>query len=179
MIVCAGLNESFEFALPIGVGITSSAINLTKILTANKADEIIFVGTCGLYKDGNLLDIYESKTAVNLEISSLLRLSYSPLFSSPIVQDLKNVSCETLITNSSNFITTNIDIAHKFSELGLFMENMELYSVLETAKQFKIPARGILCATNFCEPNAHNEFIKNHKKAKINLEKYLKERDII
>ncbi|ALV25433.1 putative protein, possible nucleoside phosphorylase [Campylobacter iguaniorum] len=172
MIVCAGDVESFTWATPIGIGLVNSAINLTNILTKNSTNELVFVGTCGLYKDGEILEIYESKTAVNYEISRLLDLAYSPL-------KMPNVSCETLVTNSSNFITIDKIAAHKFSQMGLFMENMELFSVLEVAKFFDIPARGILCATNFCDEFAHENFIKNHKQAKINLEKYIKEREII
>ncbi|MDD4855510.1 MAG: purine-nucleoside phosphorylase, partial [Sulfuricurvum sp.] len=31
MIVCAGNNETFDFALPIGVGLVESAMNLTRL----------------------------------------------------------------------------------------------------------------------------------------------------
>jgi hypothetical protein len=30
MILCAGNNETFDFAIPIGVGLIDSAINLTR-----------------------------------------------------------------------------------------------------------------------------------------------------
>lgn len=172
MIICAGLNESFDFATSIGIGLIESAINLTKILSINTPDEIIFIGSCGLYKDGNILEIYESNIAVNHEISALLDFSYSPIQS----EINYNVSHETLITNSSNFITTDKNSALKFFQKGYFMENMELYSVLQVAKKNKIPAYGILCATNFCNKNAHEDFIKNHAKAKEKLEIYLQQK---
>ena len=82
MIVCAGSVESFKLAVPIGIGLVESAINLTKILSQNSSNlpsEIIFIGSCGLYKNGKILEIYESKIAVNDEISALLKLSYSPI----------------------------------------------------------------------------------------------------
>lgn len=179
MIVCAGNTESFWFAKSIGVGLVDSAINLTKLLMNEKADHIVFIGTCGLYKNGKLLEVYESKNACNLEISQLLEQSYSPIFSSHDIKKLRNVSRETKLTNSSNFITTNKNISEKFAQIGFFMENMELYSVLEVANKFGIKAKGILCATNFCDENAHENFIKNHSKAKEKLEQYLIERKII
>lgn len=172
MIICAGNMESFDFATSIGIGMIQSAINLTRILCKNRIEEIIFIGSCGLYKDGKILEIYETTKAKNLEISSLLDLSYSPL-------EFLNVSRETNLTNSSNFITTDKSLAYKFSDLGFFMENMEIYSVLEVAKTFNIPAKGILCATNFCDTNAHDDFLKNYRKSKENLEKYLKKIEII
>ena len=79
LLVCAGWSESFKFANSIGVGLVESAINLTKILSnlkmQNCVDEVIFIGTAGLYGRGNLGEIYESKAATNIEISSILGLS--------------------------------------------------------------------------------------------------------
>ncbi|MCD8213784.1 MAG: purine-nucleoside phosphorylase, partial [Campylobacter sp.] len=51
--------------------------------------------------------------------------------------------------------------------------------VLAVAKKFKISARGIFIATNFCNQNAHDDFIKNHQRAKNELEIYLKDRGLI
>lgn len=175
MIVCAGYSESFDFAVPIGIGLVESAINLTKILSQKSIDEIIFIGTAGLYKDGKILEIYESKFAVNHEISALHDMSYSPIF----CENFSDVSHETTITNSSNFITTDKKSAEIFFQKGYFLENMELFSVLQVAKNFKIPAYGILCATNFCDENAHADFLKNHKQAKEKLEIYLKSKGLI
>ncbi|MCI0500930.1 MAG: purine-nucleoside phosphorylase, partial [Epsilonproteobacteria bacterium] len=31
MIVCAGRSETFDFAIPVGVGLIESAINLTRL----------------------------------------------------------------------------------------------------------------------------------------------------
>ncbi|QKF63917.1 purine-nucleoside phosphorylase [Campylobacter corcagiensis] len=175
MIVCAGECESFSFATPIGIGLVNAAINLTKLVLTNKPKELVFIGTAGLYKSGKILEIYESFEARNLEISKILGFSYSPLQG----QNLTNVSRETILTNSSNFITTNKELAHKFYDFGFFMENMELYSILEVGKKFEIPSYGILCATNFCDENAHADFIKNHNDAKKRLEEYVKSKGLI
>ena len=51
---------------------------------------------------------------------------------------------------------------------------MEASSILSVAKNLDIDAECILCATNFCNENAHEDFIKNHQKAKEKLEEYLK-----
>ncbi|ASM35928.1 purine nucleoside phosphorylase [Campylobacter sputorum subsp. bubulus] len=180
MIVCAGDIENFSFAKPIGIGLVNSAINLTNILTTNlltkqNISQLVFIGTAGLYKDGNIFDIYESSKASNLEISNVLNLSYSPI---KYTID-NNVSRETLLVNSSNFITQDENIAYKMFELGCFMENIEFFSVLKVADFFKIPAFGIFCATNFCNKNAHSDFIKNHEKAKKILTSYIKNKGII
>ncbi|HBD8855405.1 TPA: purine-nucleoside phosphorylase, partial [Campylobacter jejuni] len=86
----------------------------------------------------------------------------------------ENVSRETIKINSSNYICKNSKAAKEFSKLGFFAENMEAFSVLSVAKNLNIDAECILCATNFCNENAHEDFIKNHQKAKEKLEEYLK-----
>lgn len=180
LIICAGNGENFDFAKNIGVGLINSAINLTNLLkiyeiSSNLPRKIIFIGTAGLYKNGEILEIYESCVASNLEISSLLNLAYTP-----INTDFKsNVSYETLKVNSSNFITTDEKIAFKFYENGYFMENMEFYSVLKVAEFFQISAYGIFCATNFCNQFAHDDFAKNHEKAKLKLRKYVREKGLV
>ncbi|MGP1533303.1 MAG: purine-nucleoside phosphorylase [Campylobacter sp.] len=221
MIISAGRNEVFAFALPMGVGLVDMSINLTALLrkramvdnggkyeqnlTANRQlderlnlidspilqsakasqnldkilnalpSEIIFVGSAGLYKDGEVFKIYESSAAANIEISSLENKSYSPI-ESEITSVVPRGTCKV---NSSNFITTDQNLAHKLFVRGYFLENMEFFAVLKVAQKFQIPAYGIFVATNFCDKNAHADFIKNHEQAKKELEKYLKQKEII
>ena len=178
MIISAGQNEIFPFALPMGVGLMDMSINLTKFLCENRQhlpSEIIFVGSAGLYKDGQIFEIYESSAAANIEISSLENRSYSPI-EGEIASIVPRGTCKV---NSSNFITTDQDLAHKLFDRRYFLENMEFFAVLKVALKFQIPAYGVFVATNFCDENAHTDFIKNHEQAKKVLEKYLKQKEII
>ena len=206
MIISAGRNEVFAFALPMGVGLVDMSINLTALLqkrtmvdgcdryeqnspilqstkssqNPNKVlnalpNEIIFIGSAGLYREGEIFKIYESSVAANIEISSLENKSYSPI-ESEIVSIVPRGTCKT---NSSNFITTDQNLAHELFSRGYFLENMEFFAVLKVAQKFQIPAYGIFVATNFCDKNAHADFIKNHEQAKKELEKYLKQKEII
>lgn len=221
MIISAGRNEIFPFALPMGVGLMDMSINLTTFLqkramvdgcgryeqnlTANRQlderlnlidspilqsaktsqnpdkilnalpREIIFIGSAGLYKEGEIFEIYESSSAANIEISSLENKSYSPI-EGEIASVVPRGTCKT---NSSNFITTDQNLAHELFDRGYFLENMEFFAVLKVAQKFQIPAYGIFIATNFCDENAHEDFIKNHEQAKKELEKYLKQKEII
>ena len=221
MIISAGQNEVFAFALPMGVGLVDMSINLTallqkramanscgryeQILTASRQlderlnlidspilqsaktsqnpdkildalpREIIFIGSVGLYKDGQIFEIYESSAAANIEISSLENRSYSPI-ESEIASVVPRGTCKV---NSSNFITTDQNLAHKLFDRGYFLENMEFFAILKVAQKFQIPAYGIFVATNFCDKNAHVDFIKNHEQAKKELKKYLKQKEII
>lgn len=221
MIISAGRNEIFPFALPMGVGLVDMSINLTALLqkramadgcgrynqnlmtnrqldgrlnlidspilqrakTSQNPDkilnalpsEIIFIGSAGLYKEGKIFEIYESSVATNIEISSLENKSYSPI-ENEIASVVPRGTCKV---NSSNFITTDQNLARELFDCGYFLENMEFFAVLKVAQKFQIPAYGIFVATNLCDENAHTDFIKNHEQAKKELEKYLKQKEII
>ena len=92
--------------------------NPDKILNALPS-EIIFVGSAGLYKDGQIFEIYESSAAANIEISILENKSYSPI-ESEIASIVPRGTCKV---NSSNFITTDQNLAHELFNCGYFLEN--------------------------------------------------------
>ncbi|MDR1460583.1 MAG: purine-nucleoside phosphorylase [Campylobacteraceae bacterium] len=172
MIVCAGNNESFSFATPIGVGLVNASINLTELFAAQKPKNILFIGTVGSYGKFKEFDIVSSNSATNIEIGFLENFSYSPILEQIDGIDA-NVSHETLrkiVVNSSNFITSNSVQSVLFLKYGLDLENMEFFAVLKAAQKFRIASLGLFCVTNYCNQNAHEEFLQNHTRAKAILE---------
>ena len=200
-IVCAGKNEVFSFAKSIGVGLVEASVGLTRLCLEKKPKKIVFIGTCGLYNKPlkndlnsgnfaekslmskkneskcatNLLEIYESTHCFNIEAGKILSSFYSPAE----CEINLNVSYETKKCNSSNYICTDENIAEKFVSLGLELENMEAFAVLSVARHFKIPATCFLCATNFCDKDAHEIFFLHHAQAKKKLENFLQEKNLI
>ncbi len=174
-IISAGNQEIFNFALPIGIGLIESAINLTKLCLFYKPEFLVFIGTAGSYGKLNLFDIIESKCASNIENCFLKKECYTPVDN---IISFGNVSRETII-NSSNYITTNENISKAYLKLNIEAENMEFFSVLKVAKEFDIPVLGIFIITNYCNKSAHNEYKKNIKKAKEKLIKHLIKKRII
>ncbi len=169
MFVCAGESESFDFAVPIGIGLVDVAINLTKICIENRPESITFIGSSGSYGRVEIFDIVKSRSAVNLENSYFLSGSYSPIDNSVIIDNIDY----GVIVNSSNYITTNSKVSREYILNGIDIENMEFYSVLKVANMFNIPAEGIFIVTNYCDENAHKDFLENHKKAMELLIKYI------
>ncbi|HSR73976.1 MAG TPA: hypothetical protein VLL31_03965 [Sulfurovum sp.] len=172
MIICAGESEQFDFALPVGIGMTDVAINLTRLCLSQKPKFILFVGTAGSYGEKKVFDIIESKTAANIENSFFTGGSYTPIDN--MVSTAEDVSRETIV-NSSNYITTDKEIGKAYLSKNIHLENMEYYAVLKVAKSFNIPAAGIFIVTNYCDENAHKDFMDNHKEAMLRLTKYMKE----
>lgn len=186
MIISAGNNETFPFALPIGMGLCESAVNLTRAVMLNPPEFILFIGSAGSYGEYKIFDIVHSKAASQIELSFLQKKSYTPLERNVIVSD-ETVSRETLlfepgnnqrspIVNSSNYITTDFELAKRFNRLGIGLENMEFYAVMEVARNFSIPCGGIFIVTNYCNESAHQDFIANHAEAMTRLIEYLKRR---
>ena len=134
MIICAGDKEKFDFAKSIGVGLIDSAINLTKLCLFNKPDYLLFIGSAGSYGNHNIFDIVESKTSSNVELSFLENSSYTPIDN--VLKSSNTLVRDDTIVNSSNYITTNFDLAKKYQDYKIGIENMEFYSLVRVAKEF-------------------------------------------
>ncbi len=175
MIICAGRNETFDFAHPIGVGLIEATMNLTRLALFDKPDFLLFIGSAGSYGNHKIFDIVTSKTAANIELGFLDDRCYTPLENIVSAEDSQNVPRETLrIVNSSNYITTDSVSSKKFLTLGLELENMEFFAVLSIAKEYDIPVTGVFVVTNYCNTNAHKDFMQNHKQAKQLLTEFIR-----
>ncbi len=170
MIICAGNNETFDFATPMGVGLIESAMNLSRLCLFDKPEFLLFVGTAGSYGEHKLFEIVESKTASNIELAFLNSDAYTPLDN---VVSTNTTDIKDIIVNSSNYISTNEELCKKFLKLGIGIENMEFFSVLKIAQEFDIPAGGVFCITNYTNKNAHKDFLKNHEQAKKLLKEHV------
>jgi len=174
MFVCAGNNETFPFAIPIGVGLIESTINLTRLALFDKPEFLIFVGSAGSYGKYKPFDIVESSVAANIELSFLENRAYTPLDNVIEAYSDDKVSRETnIIVNSSNYISTDFDLVQGLRKHNIELENMEFFSVLKVSQEFSIPVLGIFVVTNYCNQNAHQDFIKHHEEAKKQLMSYV------
>ncbi len=173
MIICAGNNETFDFATPMGVGLVETAMNLTRLCLFDKPEFILFVGSAGSYGNREIFEIIESKTASNIELAFLEKKAYTPLDN---VVSTNTEGTKDILVNSSNYISTDKELVKKFLGFGVEIENMEFFSVLRIAQEFDIPAGGVFCVTNYCDENAHADFLKNHEEAKKRLGAHVKKR---
>jgi len=173
MIICAGNIEQFEFATPTGIGLVETAMNVTRLCLFDKPEFLLFVGTAGSYGSAKLLDVIESKTAANIELSFLQQQAYTPLNN---VVSAQTEESRDIIVNSSNYITTDAALAARLDAMGIGIENMEFFSVVRIAQEFEIPVGGVFCITNYCNDNAHEDFKANHEAAKAKLALHVKQR---
>lgn len=173
MILCAGESEQFEFAVPVGIGLVNSAINLTKLCLQNPPKYLLFIGTAGSYGKHQVFDIVESKTASNIENSFFTHGAYTPLDN--IISTATDVSCETIV-NSSNYITTDSTLSPYYLKQNIQLENMEFFAILKVAQALQIPAGGLFIVTNHCDKDAHKTFMANHKEAMERLTAYMRKR---
>jgi nucleoside phosphorylase len=174
LIVCAGNNETFSFATSMGVGLVDMTLNLTRACIMNPPEFLLFVGSAGSYGKYKPFDIVESMKASQIELSFLQKNAYTPI-DNVVEADAKNVSHETMV-NSSNYISTNMELTENFQKFGIGLENMEFFAFLRVAQEFNIPAGGIFVVTNYTDENAHADFMQNHKLAMDKLAHYVDKR---
>ncbi len=177
MIISAGRNETFPFAVPIGVGMVESTMHLTRLCLFDKPEYLLFVGSAGSYGKYDIFDIVESSSASNIELSFLSNDSYTPIDN--VIQSEDARYKKDSIVNSSNYISTNGLISRQYQEHNIHIENMEFFSVVSVAKEFNIDVRGIFIVTNYTNENAHKDFISNHNKAMELLVEHLHSKKII
>ncbi len=173
MIICAGNNETFDFATPMGIGLVETAMNLTRLCLFDKPEFLLFVGSAGSYGKHQIFDIIESKTAANIELAFLQNKAYTPIDN---VVSTNTEGTKDIVVNSSNYISTDSELTKNYLKFGVEIENMEFFSVLRIAQEFNIPAGGVFCVTNFTDQNAHTDFLANHAKAKELLSEHVKKR---
>ncbi len=169
MILCAGNNETFPFATPVGVGLIESAINATRIAMMNRPKELVFIGSAGSYGNHELFDIVHSGKGCNIEGGFFEKKCYTPIDNAVVAYDDPG---EPMV-NSSNYITASKEISQHFLAHGIELENMEFFALLQVAKEFELPIKGIFIVTNYCFEEAHKQFITNHKEAMERLTRYL------
>lgn len=178
MIICAR-GEKLSNAREIGVGLVGASIELSNIILRENPREIIFAGSAGSYDMSvNMLEIFTSCSATQIEASFVNGDSYTP-----IPNKIEYVSRETpsafgdtkhAIVNSSNYITTNATIARNLCDAGILLENMEFFAILSVGQHYGIPTIGVFCVTNYCNSNAHSDFLANHSKAQERLESHIR-----
>ncbi|MDR0746363.1 MAG: purine-nucleoside phosphorylase [Helicobacteraceae bacterium] len=173
MIVCAGKSETFDFAMPIGVGLIESAIRLTEFCLQLRPKTLIFVGSAGSYGGFKPFDIATSQGAANIEVGFLKKMCYTPIEN--VILSNTGLFDHHCVVNSSNYITTDASVSDYMLKRSIGLENMEFFSVMRVAEEFGVPAGGVFCVTNFCNENAHSDFTANHDRARALLKKHVEQ----
>ncbi|MDR2638650.1 MAG: purine-nucleoside phosphorylase [Helicobacteraceae bacterium] len=172
MIVCAGKSERFDFAMPIGVGLVSAAINLTQLCLMQRPKYLLFIGTAGSYEDYDYLQIVTSQGAANIELSLLQNQSYTPIDN--VLLSAGDLVAHQTLVNSSNYITTDAKLAKEMKRHKVGLENMEFFAVISVAREFGIGAGGVFCVTNHACAEAHAQYEAHHQAALDRLDGYAK-----
>jgi len=179
MFICAGESEQFDFAVPVGIGLIDVAINLTELILSKKPQKLFFVGTAGSYGNAKIFDIVTSCRATNIENSYFNAGAYTPIVSRETSLYDDPFCKEDIVVNSSNYITTQDDLGQYYLKEGIAIENMEFYAVIKVANRFHIPVAGAFVVTNYCNADAHQDFLNNQKEAMNKLTEYVKKREKI
>lgn len=114
----------------------------------------------------NVADMEQKNAKKNVSYETFKTLAQQNIKkSSTIKRQIKSA-----VVNSSNYITTDEGVAGQMVRAGILLENMEFFAVMKVAQTFAVPVMGIFCVTNYCDENAHKDFLENHSEAKSRLE---------
>ena len=146
MIVCAGRNETFDFAQEIGVGLIESAIKLTKICLSEKPKSLLFIGSAGSYGKYEIFDIIESRQASNIELSYLISSSYTPL--DKILEVCSKIELAIVLLGGKEDIEVGVAVEKAFPKkvfnaVGKFNLNQSA-SLVKQAKQIITHDTGLM-----------------------------------
>ncbi len=115
---------------------------------------------------GNVADTEQKNAKKNVSYETFETLAQQNIKKSSAIQR----QIKSAVVNSSNYITTDEGVAKQMVRAGILLENMEFFAVMKVAQTFGVPAMGIFCVTNYCDENAHKDFLENHSEAKSRLE---------
>ena len=115
---------------------------------------------------GNVADMEQKNAKKNVSYETFKTLAQQNVKKSSAIQR----QIKSAVVNSSNYITTDEGVAKQMVRAGILLENMEFFAVMKVAQTFGVPVMGIFCVTNYCDENAHKDFLENHSEAKSRLE---------
>lgn len=114
----------------------------------------------------NVADMEQKNAKKNVSYETFKTLAQQNIKKSSIIKR----QIKSAVVNSSNYITTDEGVAGQMVRAGILLENMEFFAVMKVAQTFAVPVMGIFCVTNYCDENAHKDFLENHSEAKSRLE---------
>jgi hypothetical protein len=188
LIVCAFepeadllIREGFN-VLVGGIGFLRNALTLQDYLLKNPAiNEIIFIGSAGIYPTGRLRPYTEndirfchSNLYTNTELSVTEGRAKAPdiilerceTISGPIAEKVKAaLSSENAVINSVQSITLDLIIPAKNETVSVAdAENMEVYGTAFVSKMFNKNFTSFLALTNNVCSDGSQQWQKSHKK---------------
>jgi purine-nucleoside phosphorylase len=160
-----------------GVGVVDAAAGAAAAIAALEPDEIIFVGTAGVYPSAApALAIGEAAVAGELRLVSTAALrgeayTPAPLASTvasttavaarlrgalgPDAPPLAVVACPLAITQTD-------ELAARLGATGAALENLEAFGVARAAAAARIPFAAVLGVSNQVGPRAHAQWRAHH-----------------
>jgi len=156
-----------------GIGNLNAALYLQKRITLDHPDEIVFVGSCGLYREPVGDDVNKtvafSTGFFHLDLGVLQGISripfpIVPLRTSPGAIGLRLRDALVPVGGATNCPDSISLIDPSAIELpdGVLFENMESYGLAKVAYEADVPFSALFAITNRVGPNGSEEWRRNH-----------------
>ncbi len=171
--------------LPIGIGKLNALWNLSrwyyevyKLKFNNYNMEILFIGSCGIYKQKYNEEIIYSNQFINYDYPSIYSKSkFFPVISGMITTHIGSFAKNLInyyqwnggIVNTTDSVTLTRILDKKFyniidkKNIDLY-ENLEVYGIAKFALEVNVPFTAILGVTNTINKKSSEQWEKNYKK---------------
>jgi nucleoside phosphorylase len=179
LLICAAIEAEVDRlrvqtqSLPVeclvcGVGNVAAALSLSARLSAGRFDEILFVGSCGVYGEfgGNYEAAY-SREFVQSDLAVLSGRAKQPVpfhakpRAGAVSARLKEIILRQGVTNCPDSVS--LDLSGADIE-GLAFENMECYGLASAALKYDAAFSAVFAVTNAVGPSGSNQWRENYRK---------------
>lgn len=149
----------------LGVGVVPAGIAAARLLSAERPDAVVLVGTAGAYGDVPVGAVMAARRVGLVSGTATLGLGYVPLAPAPLDTDaalraalaLPEADVATLVA-----ITTDPALAGRIGT-DWQIEHMEAYGVAAACAAAGVPFAAVLAVTNRVGPAAHAEWRANRE----------------
>ncbi len=156
---------------PLGIGCLEAAKNAPAIVQKilEMPSPSIYLGTCGVFSSFETSVVYAPSRVLWLPTCERFGLSYRVNGTEKPI----DIFYENPANNASEataICCPNISLAGELNLMRrepkkIFLENLELYSFLMSAKALRSTVKIYLASTNKVGQSAHEEWLKNHEQA--------------
>lgn len=160
-LILAATEKELEFlptkhCFPVGIGMVQASIGTYEAIKQHSETSfVVFIGSCGVSEDLDLLTCYYSQTAT-LYQPGYMPTAMTSSWTSPVIQP-QHFGHKLPSFRSANSISTKA--THKTAE------NMEIAGVAAVCNHLNVGWCILSCSTNYIGENAHEEWTANNQEA--------------
>ncbi len=157
-----GLNIDYFF---VGIGPINAAKSAAALAEKARGCDVVFVGTSGIAGPFTSPRLVVAERVIWSPVCERHGLAYTVKNSAPEIILPAPLPFALQLPKAAVLVSPTISLVESPVSKGLFVENLELYSIAEELKSVSRSLTVILCITNSLGKHAHSEWQLNFRNA--------------